>query len=187
MLFRYIHLGNLRAAVQHSPQARRAGEGPAALSPAGPARPRGKPVSSTRLLPLPRFPKLLRNKTAAGAGRAFPRLSALLMLLLPTRRAHFNPTDASTHIFGGPGTTCHIGGEISIMQMGYFTFANYLIQAFSGFGCCEIQQLSKLLVLYLWRWQEAPVSDTRNWVWGELLSPVRPARHASTRGEEFAR
>lgn len=55
------------------------------------------------------------------------------------------------------------------MQMGYFTFANYLIQAFSGFGCCEIQQLSKLLVLYLWRWQEAPVSDTRNWVWGELL------------------
>lgn len=184
MLFHYIHLGNLRAAVQHSPQARRAGEGPAALSPAGPACPQGKPVSSTRLLLLPHFPKLLRYKTAAGAGRAFPGLSALLMLV---QQAPFNPTDASTHVFGGPGTTCHIGGEISIMQMGYFTFADYLIQAFSGFGWCEIQQLSKLLVLYLWRWQEAPVSDTRNCVWGELLSPVRPARHASTRGEEFAR
>lgn len=125
MLFHYIHLGNLRAAVQHSPQARRAGEGPAALSPAGPACPQGKPVSSTRLLLLPHFPKLLRNKTAAGAGRAFPGLSALLML---AQQAPFNPIDASTHIFGGPGSTCHLGGEISIMQMGYFTFADYLIQ-----------------------------------------------------------
>ena len=70
---------------------------------------------------------------------------------LSAHQALFNLTDASTHMFSGPVTTHHIGGEISLMPTGYFMFAGCLIRAFSGFNGCEVQLLLTLLVLDLWR------------------------------------